>query len=159
MTLEPLMTAPIYIQLHAAAAICAVFMGPVAMLRQSRDIWHKVAGRLWILAMAATAVSSFWIGEAQLIGPFGPIHLLSLLTLWGISQGLWAARTGRIALHRGAMRSTYFWALGVAGLFTLLPGRRMSDVFFGGFETVGFAVSAVLIGLGLFFYVRTDRRA
>ena len=30
--------------------------------------------------MAAVAISSFWIHEIRLVGPFSPIHLLSIFT-------------------------------------------------------------------------------
>lgn len=158
-TLDPLLAAPPPIQIHAAAAIGAVLLGPVALLRRSRDIWHKVAGRLWVAAMAVTALSSFWIGEMRLLGPFGPIHLLSVYTLWGLYEGVTHIRAGRIEAHRRTMRAIWFWALGVAGLFTLLPGRRMNAVLFEGFEREGFVAAALVVGTALALHVRAERRA
>ena len=49
--------------------------------------------------------------------------------------------------------------LGVAGLFTFLPGRRMNTVFFADAPMVGFTVVAVLIGSVLLRYAYVNRRA
>ena len=56
------------------------------------------------------------------------------------------------------MRSLYFWAMGVAGLFTFLPGRRMNAVFFGDAAMQGFLLMAGLIGAGLAWYAYISRR-
>lgn len=158
MSIEPLLSAGLVIQVHVVAAICAIVLGPVALLRRSRDIWHKVAGRVWVVAMLVVAVSSFWISEAPMLGPFGPIHVLSVLTLWGLFQGMRAIRRGDIVRHQGEMRGLYFWAMGVAGLFTFLPGRRMNTVFFGENAVLGFVVAALVIGGMLALYARSVRR-
>ncbi len=145
MTLAPLLTAPPIIQLHVIAVILALILGPLAMLRRSRDIWHKLLGRGWVLAMAVTALSSFLITDIRLIGRFSPIHILSVLTLFSLWQGVAHARAGRIGLHRQTMLSLYTYAIGIAGVFTMLPGRRMSDVLFGAAPWTGFFGMAILL--------------
>jgi uncharacterized membrane protein len=152
MSLTPILTAPFVIQLHVLAALCAIVLGPLAMLRKSRDIWHKRLGRAWVTAMLVTALSSFLINEGRLLGPFSLIHLLSILTLLGLWDIVAHARAGRIAAHRRAALGLYAWALGVAGVFTLLPGRRMSQVLFPAAPLTGFlATAASLVLLGLWF--------
>ncbi|MFN4099223.1 MAG: DUF2306 domain-containing protein [Pararhodobacter sp.] len=142
-TLAPLLeTAPV-VQLHVAAALISLALGPLVLFRRRRDGWHKTGGYVWIMAMIVTAVSSFWIHGFALIGPFGPIHLLSVLTLVALAQGLHAAVTRRIETHRRTMQALYFWALGVAGMFTLLPGRVMHRVLFPEGSPLGFAVVAL----------------
>jgi len=42
------------------------------------------------------------------------------------------ARRHRVAAHRTAMMSLFIGALVIAGAFTLLPGRVMHAVVFGG---------------------------
>ena len=157
MTLTPLLTAPLVVQLHVCAALCAIVLGPIALWRRSRDHWHKRLGYAWVVAMGATALSSFAISDAHVIGPFSPIHGLSVFTLWGLWQAVNAARQGRIAHHSQGMRSLYFWAMGVAGLFTFLPGRRMNTVFFADIPLPGFVAAASLIGAGLIYYVYLNR--
>ncbi len=159
MTLIPILNAPFIIQLHVLAAVCAVVLGPLTLWRRSRDKWHKRLGYAWVMAMLATAVSSFWIMDIRIIGPFSPIHGISAFTIWSLWQGVNAARQGRIAAHRQTMQSLYFWAMGVAGLFTFLPGRRMNDVFFENAPMLGFVVMACLIGSGLAWSVYAGRKA
>lgn len=93
-----------------------------------------------------------------MIGPFGPIHVLSVVTLTGLLRGINAARAGRTTAHQRTMKSLYFWAMGVAGVFTFLPERRMNDVFFSGHPLLGFIAVAVLISGGLCLYWITERR-
>lgn len=159
MTLIPILNAPFLVQLHVLAAVCAVLLGPLVLWRRSRDKWHKRLGRAWVVAMLATAVTSFGIMDIRLIGPFSPIHGISAFTIWSLWQGVTAARAGRIAEHQQTMQSLYFWAMGVAGLFTFLPGRRMNEVFFGQAPMAGFFVLAVLVGGGLAWYSYRSRKA
>jgi uncharacterized membrane protein len=82
--------------------------------------------------MATIAVSSFWIHDLRMIGPFSPIHLLSIFTLAVLPLAVLAARRHDVARHRRAMLGLFLGALVVAGLFTLLPGRIMHAAVFGG---------------------------
>ncbi len=81
--------------------------------------------------MLAVAVSSFWIHQIRLIGPWSPIHLLSILTLVTVPLAVWKAHQHQVADHRRIMIFVFAGALVVAGLFTLLPGRIMHTVVFG----------------------------
>ena len=108
--------------------------------------------------MAGTALSSFGISEAPVLGPLSPIHALSFFTLWSLWYGINAARQGRIAAHQKEMRSIYFWALGIAGIFTFLPGRRMNTALFGDASTFGFLVMAGLISVGLAYYYYVNQK-
>jgi uncharacterized membrane protein len=146
MSLAPLLEAGPVIQGHVASARLALTLGPVAIYRKSRDVRHRAAGVLWVLAMLSTALSSFFIHDARVWGPCSPIHLLSVLTLIGLVQGLRHLRAGRIQAHGRAMKGLYIQALILAGAFTFLPGRRMSAAVFPGAPQAGFG--AVLI-LGL----------
>ena len=148
--LEPLLSASPAVQIHAYGALVALLLGPVALFRSRRDRLHKAVGYVWVLAMATAIASSFVIFEIRLIGPFSPIHLLSLLAAYGLVKGVRAAIRRDIATHMISMRGLYFWALGVAGLFALTPGRIMARVLFpdhqlAGFLTVlGLAIAVIL---------------
>ena len=80
--------------------------------------------------MAMVALSSFFIYEIRLFGLFIPIHLLSVMTLCFLYLGVRAARTSQIIRHRKIMTYSYLLALIVTGLFTLLPGRLIHQIFF-----------------------------
>lgn len=158
MTLAPILTAPLVIQLHVIAALCAVIIGPFVLLRRSRDFWHQSFGYVWVIAMCMTALTSFGVRAATGPGLVSPIHALSAFTLWGLWQGVNAARQRRIAAHQKEMRNLYFWAIGIAGLFTFLPDRRMNTVLFGEPSMLGFTLMCGLIGTGLAWYVYASRK-
>jgi uncharacterized membrane protein len=81
--------------------------------------------------MLAVALSSFWIHQIKLWGPWSPIHLLSIFTLAMLPLGVWFAHRHRVIDHRRVMIGIFSGALVVAGLFTLVPGRIMPAVIFG----------------------------
>ena len=145
MTLDPLAHAPLVIQVHVAAALLALVLGPVALLRRSRDRWHRLAGRVWVAAMAVTAASSFFIYTIRLVGPFSPIHALSVITLLGLWGGVRDARAGQVASHRRTMLSLYVFAMGIPGLFTLVPGRIMNQILFPAAPVAGFLTALSLV--------------
>ncbi len=146
MTLDPLLSAPAIIQFHVAAALIGIVIGPFALFRNRRDRVHKTLGYIWVVSIAAVSLSALWIGsEIAILWHFGPIHLLSLFTLWGVGEGIWHIRRGNIAAHRASMQSVWFGAMGLAGLFTFAPGRIMNQVVFGGPNQAGWAI----IGLGI----------
>ncbi|MBV7410437.1 DUF2306 domain-containing protein [Maritimibacter sp. DP1N21-5] len=129
--LSPLTDAPLAVQIHAIAALEAVVLTPLALLRRRRDRLHKIAGYLWVTNMVLAAASSFWITEIRLIGPFSPIHALSVLTLVNVVLAVRAIWRRNVTAHQAIMKATAFWGLGVAGLLALVPGRRMHAVLFG----------------------------
>ena len=92
---------------------------------------HRTTGWVWVLLMLAVAISSFWVHQIRLVGPWSPIHLLSIFVLIMLPLAVWRAHQHQVALHRRAMISIFSGALVVAGLLTLLPGRIMHAVVFG----------------------------
>lgn len=147
MTFDPILTAPLAVQIHLVAAVLAVSIGPIAIYRTRRDRVHKIVGRTWVTAMAVLAISGFFIPAAifPLVGVFGPIHLLSAWALFSLTRGVRAILRRDVARHRSEMRALYWHALGIAGLLTLLPGRTLNGVFFGTAEYLGVWV---IVGAG-----------
>ncbi len=131
MTLAPLLNAAPVVQVHAFVAMAAFVLGVVQLAAPKGTIPHRTIGWIWVVLMAAIAASSFWIHEIRLIGPFSPIHLLSIFTLVMLPLAVVHARRHRVDRHRNAMTGIFIGALVVAGLFTLLPGRIMHAVAFG----------------------------
>jgi len=132
MSLAPLLEAAPAIPLHAFAAMTAFVLGLVQFAAPKGTLPHRTIGWIWALLMAAVAVSSFWIHQIRLLGPWSPIHLLSIFVLTMLPLAVWRAHTHRVADHRRIMILMFSGALVVAGLFTLLPGRIMHIVVFGG---------------------------
>jgi uncharacterized membrane protein len=131
MNLAPLLSASPVIQIHVAAAVLALVVGGLVLFRRKGDRRHRALGKLWVGLMALVAISSFFIWTIRMFGLFSPIHLLSLLTLVALWQGVGYARRHDIARHRLTMQLTYIGALVVTGLFTFAPGRLMNRVVFG----------------------------
>ena len=131
MSLAPLLDAAPAIPLHAFAAMTAFVLGVVQLAAPKGTLPHRTIGWIWVGLMAAVAISSFWIHQIKLIGPWSPIHLLSIFTLTMLPIAVWRARRHRVADHRRIMTLTFVGALVIAGLFTLLPGRIMHAVVFG----------------------------
>lgn len=160
MSLTPLIEAPLPVQIHALSAIAALILGAVVLLRRKGTPLHKTMGRVWVVLMLVAAGSSIFINEMQLIGPFSPIHIFSVMTFVWVAQGVRDIRRGNVAGHRSAMQALYFNALILAGAFTLLPGRRMHTVLFG--AEAGWTPSLIAIGLAIAasgtIYLRLRRR-
>ena len=136
--LAPLFAAEPLVQVHVMAACLSILLAPLIIFRSRRDRLHKMGGYVWVTSMAITALSSFGISGIGLIGPFSPIHLLSIFTLVGLFTGVRLAIRRNIAAHQDAMRSLAFWALGVAGTLAFMPGRLMNRMLFPEQPDVGF---------------------
>src|ERR1700679_2101429 len=131
MSLAPLLEAAPAIPLHAFAAMTAFVLGLVQFAAPKGTLPHRTIGWIWVLLMAGVAVSSFWIHQIRLVGPWSPIHLLSIFTLITLPLGVWGAHRLDVADRRRIMLLLFSGALVIAGLFTLLPGRIMHMVVFG----------------------------
>jgi len=131
MTLTPLLNAAPVIQLHAFAAMAAFGLGAVQFAAPKGTLPHRTIGWIWVTLMVVVAASSFSIHELRMIGPFSPIHLLSIFTLVTVPLAVFAAHRHRVDRHRKAMTSIFIGALVIAGLFTFWPGRIMYAVAFG----------------------------
>jgi uncharacterized membrane protein len=131
MSLAPLLTAAPAIPVHAFAAMAAFVLGVVQFAAPKGTLPHRTLGWIWVGLMLSVAVSSFWIHQIRLVGPWSPIHLLSIFTLITVPLGVWRAHRHQVADHRLIMTLVFSGALLIAGLFTLLPGRIMHAVVFG----------------------------
>jgi len=132
MDFSPITESGLIVQVHLAWALLAFVVGGLQFYLPKGTRFHKAAGWFWVVSMAVVAISSFFIHEIRLLGPFSPIHLLSILVLYSLVQAIRAIRAGKVAKHKKEMKALYFYALMIAGLFTFAPGRVMYRVFFGG---------------------------
>ena len=131
MSLQPLLTAPLAIQVHAFAAMFAFVAGAVQFALPKGTPLHRALGWLWVTTMALVAIGSFWVNTIRQFGPFSWIHLLSIYVLVLLVVAVRAARRGDIRAHRATMLGTFVGALVIAGGFTFYPGRIMHSVLFG----------------------------
>jgi uncharacterized membrane protein len=112
---------------HIAAACGALFFGALTLSLRKGTRTHKLFGRIWVALMLITALVSFAIRSN---GSFSWIHILSVVTLVGLAASIYAAIRGNIRAHRRGMTATYS-SLVIAGVFTLLPYRRLGSIVWG----------------------------
>ena len=127
---EPLLAAPIQIQIHVASALTAFFIGLILLCAPKGFGFHKTLGWTWVIAMGVTAFSSFFI-TGIFENAFSPIHALSAWVLLGLPFGIAAVRRRNIKKHRDTMTGMFMGGMVIAGLFTFVPGRLMWDLFIG----------------------------
>jgi uncharacterized membrane protein len=130
-SLAPLLDASPVIQVHAFSAMAAFVIGAVQLAAPKGTLPHRSVGWLWVALMVVVAASSFWIHQLRMIGPFSPIHLLSIFVLVMLPLAVMHARRHHVRDHRRAMIGMFTGALVIAGLFTFWPGRIMYEVLFG----------------------------
>lgn len=131
MSLVPLTSASAVIQLHAWAAMLALVLGAAMMLGRKGTRIHRWIGRVWVVGMLASVLSSFFIHELRTWGPWSPIHLLSVITVVLVVRAYRAIRQRKVQLHAEIMKVAFYNALLLATFFTFLPGRIMHEVVFG----------------------------
>ena len=121
------MTLPLAI--HLAAVLPALLLGALQLATPKGTRLHKALGWLWVVSMAAAAVSSFWILGLNKAGGFSIVHLLSAWTLVSLACAIAFIRRGNVRAHKGFMIGTFLGLVG-AGLGALAPGRTLYFFFF-----------------------------
>ncbi|WP_372993250.1 DUF2306 domain-containing protein [Sulfitobacter sp.] len=132
MSLSPLFDASPAIQIHTFLAIAAAILTLAIFSLKRGTSAHRWMGWCWVILMGVVALSSFAISEIKMLGPFSPIHLLSVFVLVQLVVNVRAARSEQFRRHARGMKGLTFGALLIAGGFTLLPGRIMYQVIAGG---------------------------
>jgi uncharacterized membrane protein len=132
MSLQPLLNAAPAIQVHAFAAMAAFALGVLQLAAPKGTLPHRAVGWTWVGLMLVVCLTSFWIQDLRVWGPWSPIHLLSIFTLVTLPMAVLHARRHRVIKHRNAMLMIFSGALVIAGFFTFVPGRIMHTVAFGG---------------------------
>ena len=92
MSLQPLLDAPMVIQIHAFGAMTAFFLGAVQLAAPKGTLPHRTLGGVWLLLMTIIAGSSIFIRPSLFPGIpitqwFSFIHIFTILTIWGVMQG------------------------------------------------------------------------
>ena len=126
---------------HAVAALYALAVGPINILRRRRDRTHHVLGYTWAGAMYYVCLSSFWIVSD---GHFSWLHGLSAFTIVTVSLGILAAVRRNIRWHMMNMIGSYF-GLVVAFIFaTIVPSRGIPRLLVSDPLTAGLVAAFVL---------------
>jgi uncharacterized membrane protein len=122
---------PLVTLVHIGGATSSLVLGGIVLFGPKGTPGHKMMGRIWALTMVTTAFSSFFMKSfAPMLGQFGPIHILSVWTLYSLPRAIWYIRQGDVEGHLKTMRGLYF-GLCLAGLMTFIPGRTFYALIFG----------------------------
>jgi len=135
MTLEPLLTSPAAVQLHVATVLPAFAIGTWQIFVSRKGARpHRALGYVFLGLITVAAISAVFIHQLMPKAPFGfsPIHLLVIVTLFGVVGALRGAWTHNVRLHSRSMIAVYVGGLVIAGAFAFTPGRIMHRVVFGG---------------------------
>lgn len=135
MTLEPLLHAPLAVQVHVATVVPAFLIGTFQIFASRKGApLHRALGYVYLVLMSVTAITTLFVHQLMPHSPFwglSPVHLLVPLTLFGVVGALRGAWTHNVALHKRAMIALYVGGMLIAGGLTFLPGRIMHAVVFG----------------------------
>lgn len=130
MTLEPFAVSPLVTQVHVVSVLGAAALGIWMFVQPKGTPAHRATGRVWMALMVVAALSSLLMPATLLrfVGPFGIIHVLSVVVLAMVAAAIWAARAGRIRAHRRFVIGLYVGAILGAGAGALVPGRMISRI-------------------------------
>ena len=106
MNVAPLLDAAPQIPVHAFAAMAAFALGVIQLAAPKGTLPHRTLGWIWVGLMLSVALSSFWIHQIRLVGPWSPIHLLSIFTLITVPLGVWEAHRHRLSERTGTKRGS-----------------------------------------------------
>ena len=130
MNIDAFLSAPLHIQIHALAALGALGLGVVQFAAPKGTIPHRTLGYVWVGLMLTVAGTAYFIRGSS--GQFSLLHLLIPVTVAGVIWLSYQARKGNVKRHRFTALMLMVTALGIPGAATLIPGRLMHAVVFGG---------------------------
>src|SRR5437762_12414560 len=133
MPLAPLLDAAPAIPVHAFAAMAAFALGVVQLAAPKGTLPHRTLGWIWVALMAVVAISAFWIHQLRIVGPFSPIHLLSIYVPVMLVVGVLAARRHNVRRHRTTMLWWLHGRWSLPALSPCVPGGTWT----GGFSCSG----------------------
>ncbi|MEH3033886.1 MAG: DUF2306 domain-containing protein [Aeromicrobium erythreum] len=129
---------------HAFAAVVALLLGGWQLFLGPRGTrGHRLAGRVWVVALLFVAGSSFWIQEIR-PGHFSALHALSVVTLVTVPLGILAARRGDLRHHRSAMTGNWLGLVGAGAAAALVPQRAIPQLVVHDPVTAALALGVVV---------------
>ena len=140
---------------HAVAALCALTIGPINILRRRRDKTHRVLGFTWAGAMYYVCISSFWIVSD---GHFSWLHGLSAFTIVTVSLGILAAARHNIRWHMTNMIGSYFGLVTAFVFAAIVPSRNIPRLLASDPLTAWLAAAFVVVSVFSLYGVLRPRK-
>ena len=134
---------PIAFLTHVSCGITALLLGGVQFVTRlgPRRKWHAAAGRLYVVACLAGAVSGPEIAWYSFAGPVATAGFSGLAVAWFVTtaMGLRAILAGRIAVHRRWMVRSFALTLAAVTLRMMLPMPPLMGLdFVEGYRAISF---------------------
>jgi uncharacterized membrane protein len=136
MTFEPLIHAPLAVQLHVATVVPACVLGVWLLVFSRKGLrWHRMLGALFLTLMVTTALLTLFIHRRMPDSPvlgMSTTHLFVPFVLFATWRAINGALNGQIKQHQRWVMGLFFGALVINGVNNVffLPGIT-HDVFFG----------------------------
>lgn len=132
--LEPLLAAPMLVQLHAAAGVLALILGAARVAWPFGEPAETALGWGFLVLLVLSAASALLLspphGAPNLYG-VTPHHGFVVLALAGAGAAVVAARQGHRLGRQRIVTATFAGVLVMAGLFEMAPGRMLNALLAG----------------------------
>jgi uncharacterized membrane protein len=121
-------SAPLSTRIHAIIILVLVVAGWIMLALPKGDRRHRTLGWIWVSGMVAMGATSLTVphGDSWVAAYIGGGSALALL-----AYGIYAVKTRRLRNH-GRTMAMLMIALVLMTLLSLMPGRLLHDVVFGG---------------------------
>ena len=135
LSLAPLWSAPLLVQVHVALGTAAFLVGAVRLLIPCRDPRDRRLGWTFLALLVAAALAAIPLdtpaGSPRLYGvTIG--HAFIFVTAIGVVAAFATAGRADTRRWRNVMAALFAGIVFTCGLFELLPGRVMNAVLAGG---------------------------
>jgi uncharacterized membrane protein len=121
---------PLVIKVHLLAALGALGLGAVLMVRRKGRTFHRVAGWVWVSLVAVVAGASIFITSLN-HGHWSILHLFTGWTLLMLPLAVMWAKRHEVARHRRTMMGLFYGGFAVNLLIAFIPGRTLWMMFMG----------------------------
>lgn len=134
---------PMAVLAHVGGGVTALTLGSFQLVtrRGPRRIWHRWAGRTYVLACLISAVTGFWLALHASAGPVATAGFGGLAVAWFATTAVgWRkAVTGEFARHRRWMIRSLALTFAAVTLRILLPLIPLTGLeFVEGYRAISF---------------------
>ena len=134
---------PLAVLAHVAGGVTALTLGSFQLVtrRGPRRVWHRWAGRVYVLACLVGAISGFWLALHASAGPIASAGFGGLAVAWfaTTAMGWRKAVTGEFGQHRRWMIRSLSLTFAAVTLRIMLPMIPLTGLTFDeGYRAISF---------------------
>tara|TARA_R110002124_G_scaffold17329_4_gene72621 strand:- start:797 stop:1444 length:648 start_codon:yes stop_codon:yes gene_type:complete len=134
---------PVAVMAHVGGGVTALALGSFQLVtrRGARRVWHRWAGRTYVIACLVGAVSGFWLALHASAGPIATAGFGGLAIAWfgTTTMGWRLAVAGQYAAHRRWMIRSLALTFAAVTLRLMLPMIPLTGLaFVEGYRAISF---------------------